>query len=465
MVLRGDPVNACFAAQLVNFGLGALAVAAIWKAARPWGGPAAMFAALLAASCPFMTYLCGLAYVENGLLLFTGLALAVLTANKGGESKPALAAGLFAGFACGCKYIAVPQVALPIGAAILWQGRRTPRQAARQITLYCVGVIVTFSPWLIKNAVFTGNPVFPLARSIFHERTGIWDDDGAARWQEGHLPGPEDRTPARRLGRLVGEVIVHDLYGISIAAGLIALVLSALLRSRFGSEGLLAPMIWLIAVSMIVWLFFTHLVDRFAIVLVPPCCVLAGVAAVGVSGRGVALGRVIIGAFVVVNGFLLVRICNESGIFRLSGARIDDGLELFLGSEDNPAGLWPTHEHVPRVNELAAGGRKVLMVGDARRFYLNRGVDYCVIFNRNPFAEVVADKTPTEVVEWLKSKGYSYVFVNWSEMRRLSKSRYGFWAPLLDDATWLRLSGVLKREKDYISGQRNGLYATLFRVP
>src|ERR1043166_6952033 len=135
--------------------------------------------------------------------------------------------------------------------------------------------------------------------------------DGAARWQEGHLPGPEDRTPARRLGRLVGEVIVHDLYGISIAAGLIALVLSALLRSRFGSEGLLAPMIWLIAVSMIVWLFFTHLVDRFAIVLVPPCCVLAGVAAVGVSGRGVALGRVIIGAFVVVNGFLLVRVCNE----------------------------------------------------------------------------------------------------------------------------------------------------------
>src|SRR5205823_573772 len=139
-------------------------------------------------------------------------------------------------------------------------------QAGRQIALYCAGVIVTFSPWLLKNAVFTGNPVFPLARSIFHERAGIWDDDGAARWQEGHLPGPEDRTIARRFGRLFTEVIANELYGAVIVIGLAALVFAALFRSRFRFDGPgFSPAVWLIGGAVIVWLFFTHLVDRFAI--------------------------------------------------------------------------------------------------------------------------------------------------------------------------------------------------------
>ncbi|MEZ6084911.1 MAG: hypothetical protein R3E58_13500 [Phycisphaerae bacterium] len=60
-------------------------------------------------------------------------------------------------------------------------------------------------------------------------------------------------------------------------------------------------------------------------------------------------------------------------------------------------------------------------------FYFQRAGDYCVVFNRNPFAEAVEDaSSPEAVSDWLRKRGYTHVLVHYSEMQRLRGS-YGFW--------------------------------------
>ncbi|MEE8169987.1 MAG: glycosyltransferase family 39 protein, partial [Phycisphaerae bacterium] len=209
MILRGSALEALYIAKLTNVLLAALAVAAVWCAARPFGRAAGVVAGVAIAACPALCYLSGIAYVENGLLAMTAAALACLIRLRL-DARHALRwaalAGAFAGLACGFKYTAAPMAALPIviGCAVAARGAGRKRIGCLSLGLLMTGL--TFSPWLIKNAVATGNPVFPLARGVFPERDGVWSDDLAAHWREGHRPDPERRSALGRITALGSEI-------------------------------------------------------------------------------------------------------------------------------------------------------------------------------------------------------------------------------------------------------------------
>jgi hypothetical protein len=459
MVLRGDAVRAAFAAQLVNFLLGGMTVAAAWLAGRRLGAGCGRLAALLVASCPMITHLSGLAYVENGMMMFAAVGLAA--ALEADRSEPGRArrwlglAGVMSGLACGCKYIALPQVLLPLGLASAAIGRRRRVGVVGSIGAFGLGAALTLSPWLIKNAVATGNPVFPLAHAVFGGGEDSWSADGAARWAEGHRPAPEDRSAVGRLRKLWAEVAFSGLFGpvVGLAAA------SGLLAAFRLAPPQAAWVCWvMVASALATWAGFTHLVGRFAVVIIVPCAIIAAATAKRLW-RGRA-AHAVVTASVLVNGWLVSRLFIDSAVFEICRLRVDDGLAWFTRGE------WPTHGHVPRLNALARPGGRVLMVADARRFYLDAGVDYCVVFNRNPFAEAAAALGPAELLHWLRDKGYGHVFVNWSEMRRLRGSRYGFWAGV-DEALFQRLAaaGLRQVEEFRVGGDEGPVYGTLFALP
>ena len=76
MVLRGDPWRAAISAKLLNLLLGALAVWACWLAGREFSRRSALPAAVLAGGAGWLVYLSGVAYVENGMMLFGALSVA-----------------------------------------------------------------------------------------------------------------------------------------------------------------------------------------------------------------------------------------------------------------------------------------------------------------------------------------------------------------------------------------------------
>src|SRR5262249_12418412 len=86
MILRGGPVEGVLAAQFVHTGLGVLAVAAVWLAARPFGRGAATMAGIAAATCPIVAHLAGIAYDENGLVAMTAATLACVLRIRAGEA-------------------------------------------------------------------------------------------------------------------------------------------------------------------------------------------------------------------------------------------------------------------------------------------------------------------------------------------------------------------------------------------
>ncbi len=89
-------------------------------------------------------------------------------------------------------------------------------------------------------------------------------------------------------------------------------------------------------------------------------------------------------------------------------------------------GTIPGYEYFQVVNRKLPGDAKILLVGDARAFYFQRTVDYRVVFNRSPFVEAVrAALSDADIIEWLRSQGFTHVLVHWSEVRRLAGT-YGF---------------------------------------
>ncbi|MGD8450632.1 MAG: hypothetical protein PVJ57_02340 [Phycisphaerae bacterium] len=417
MYMMGGPLSAAIAAQLLHLALGVLAVAApaAWS---PPGWPRTLVA-LVAGGVTWMAYLGCLAYVELGLLFFAavagGIACRQADATAPGGWRGALAAGLCAGLAGGCKYTALILVAAGLGFAWLIAMRADLRTRAVRALLFGVGVIVAFSPWLIRNAVQTGNPVYPFA---YHEFGGAaWSDEQAAQWSHGHrIPADKDSVTGRAQ-ILADELFVSPQFGPALwlvpAIGLLAFP-----RRRHWLTG-----IWLI-VTVAAWATLTHMPGRFAVpIIVPLALMLGSIPETGVRGWRRTLLIVLLvcaAGGAVWNGTRLLRaLGNEDAHWRrLTGAHLRD----LVGATEARAAADPINLAIPDAGPTTT----VWLVGDAAVFYVQPRCHYTVTFSRDPwltFAESGA--TAPECVDWLRSRNVTHVVFSWSEVDRL-RDTYGF---------------------------------------
>ncbi len=458
-VLRGSPFAGAFTAQMLNVLLGALAVGGAWLAGREFGRLAGVVSGVAMATCPFLTYLSGVAYVENGMLAMTAMSLAcaVRGVRDGGPRamRWAAASGLLAGFACGFKYTAIPLVALPMLAVWLIAGSRRGRTGL----VFVAGAAVAFAPWAIKNFAATGNPIFPLARSVFHERAGIWTDEAAARWHEGHLPAPAERGAGPRALAVVHGVVANSMFGpvIFVLAAIGAIVALASSDSRRLAIGCTLA----IAIGLGLWAATTHLVGRFAVGVIPFAAVLAGLGLVGLRKKAAVMafcGVLLVGAARNLHWAFVPFDAEHAAVFRV----------MAFGAIDLVRnGQWPGMGHLPALGRAISAGGRVMMLGDARAFFVEGRPDYFVVFNRNPFAEAVGawrtDHKSASPAEWLRERGYTHLYIDWTEIRRLSRSRYGFWPGVAEMTPddW-RDAGLVPVE---LFSFGHGTYGTLFIVP
>ena len=441
MVLSGEDIEAGVTAQLIHTILALLAVYAAWVAGREWSRSAGMLCALVLATVGWLPYLCGLAYVENGLLFFSMTGFALVARASRQQSSPqdddnaglqpraywrlVLLAGICAGFACGCKYTAVSLTVLPLALVLLVGSRRAPAQRVAGVFLFLLGGTVAFSPWLIKNQVLTGNPVFPLANSVFKAEPPGWGAEQTERWDAGHRPKPEENTVGARLGSLWSKIAgdCYQRFGpVVLTLGLLGLY--GRKRTRLDGALVLAVLAQLGA-----WLLFTHLYARFAVVLLVPLCLLAGRALTGTTQprrfKAVA-ALVVLGA-----GFNFLFLAS---LYRSEALGAAPAEVIYQGE-------LPGFEFMQVVNEQLPTDAHTLLIGEARAFYFQRRVDYYTVFNQQPLVELLR-RSPTEekVLDWLRGRGYTHVLVNWLEVDRLART-YGF-APEINRALFERLQAA-----------------------
>src|SRR5262249_16558788 len=140
------------------------------------------------------------------------------------------------------------------------------RRRPGPLVAYALGWAVVMGPWLVKNVIDTGDPVYPLGYRVFDGRH--WDEAMGAKWGAGHSPG---------------EVTRGECWGSGVGVGgrcdwqsPLYLALAPLALLRPGSRRMAWALWGYVAYLFLTWWLLTHRVDRFWLPLLSPLAMLAG---------------------------------------------------------------------------------------------------------------------------------------------------------------------------------------------
>ncbi len=138
------------------------------QAGKIWG----LLGLLVFVGTPVVIRLSITAYVDLGMIFFTTASvLSYLRWRDGGyeDVKWLLLAAVCMGLAAGTKYNALISWLFLSGAVCFLYARDTGKQlqALRWGLIFFLVALVTVSPWLVKNLVLKGNPIYPLMDNVF----------------------------------------------------------------------------------------------------------------------------------------------------------------------------------------------------------------------------------------------------------------------------------------------------------
>ncbi len=448
MIVRGDWYRGALAGQLVLMAFAPLSACAIFALARRLAGPlAGWWAVLIHLSTPWVYRISIIAYAEGGLafyLIASLLAVVMLRDSHGADDSTVkhrvpLLIGFLAGSAASCKYPGLVQVTIPLAMSALWFCWPRSRFGgfrgfSRCAVLVAVGILAAFGPWLVKNIIETGNPVYPLAYRIFG---GIdWDAEMDAKWRAGHAASAfklssVSEVPADLCRQAVDIAAIND-WGSPLLWGFapIGLLATSTRRKTWG--------VWLfVAWVFLVWWGLTHRIDRFWVPMIPAVSLLAGIGAAQASSALSSwftnrrmpgwLSSLLIGfpvaALVLFNlAFATSPLCGYNAYLLDEAYLLDQALAPSIAAI-----------HEAKIDPPP----KILLVGEAEIFDARFALRYNTVFDKSLFESwFAAERLDTdpgkrdlrpidEIRQQLRQEGITHVFVNWSEILRYRRT-YGY---------------------------------------
>lgn len=377
-------------------------------AERCGGRRAAWLAAVVYLSTPWIYRLAVIAYVEGPLCYYhAALVWAIARGWNDRElSRGSLWSliGLLAGGAMACKYPALISAVIPFGLLALYEGSRS--RSLRPILAYTLGWAIVILPWLARNVIDTGNPVYPLGYHVLGGRH--WDEAREVRWFQVH-------GPFRPTLRDFGTSLV-DVAGRSDWQSPLYLAFAPLACLRRGSRKAALAAGGYAGYLFLTWWFLTHRLDRFWLPLLPCLAVLAGL---GADWTLRLSWRVLAGAILAFGLLCNLVDCTTA----LTGLNEWTGSLAHLRT-DLPRRLNPPLAAIDR--ELPAKAR-VLLVGSAAVFHMNHAILYNTVFTPETIEVLAAGKTPAEFHQALLERDITHIYVDWKEIARYREpGNYGF---------------------------------------
>ncbi|HZZ42769.1 MAG TPA: hypothetical protein VFE58_07515 [Tepidisphaeraceae bacterium] len=410
MHLRGGPWEGMYLAQLMSATFMALAILSLYGICRTLGASrfASTSASVLAAITPWTTLLAPVAYVESAMLLYATLAIgwALIAAYSPEKQRRWLTlSGALAGLACGVKYTAVPMLLLTIPLSLLLYRPKL----LRPLTLFLLAGLLTFSPWLIRNTLWShGNPIFPEAAQLLGR--AHFSPDQIDRWEQAHSPRPDQRSLAARAQATLDQILLDWRYGYTLLP--LTLIATVLAWRHRPEIRLLFTMLLLI---LLIWLFATHLQSRFFILAIPLCALLVGLTpweslppkahgprSVGFPNR---IPQITLTLLLTLTAFLSYLHLNQ---------QLTPYLGLFGITDFKPA-LSPAY------TKLADEGHNIALIGQGQIFWYQlpmTRLSYRTVF------DVDASHSPDPITPWLPSNPPldQWLLIYPSELQRFSKT-------------------------------------------
>jgi hypothetical protein len=382
--------------RLVHWWMGALVLLAAWSLARRVSRETAFVTLAILLATPLMGDPRTVGNIDLAITFYFALALIAAA------DAPVLA-GVFLGFMSGMRYTAMALAAVAAVAGLLRGGRARRRRA-----LAGAGVIAGMSlPWLLRAALRSGNPVYPLVPGVF----------GGAGWNEtlGRQLVAWQRSMG--MGRGIAENLLlpwnATIHG-QVAAGY-----------RF-FDGVIGPwylalgLLWLagvrraaawertlfgiLAAGGLLWAAGPEQV-RFAMPLLVPAALLGATALAGLERTSLrrAVMAVLAIAALAEGGTLAIRAAREAGPV-LAGR---ESREAYLEARIQSYGA------IAAANRVLPPGAKLLLVWENRGYYLERPYLADSFFEASQVMDLVRESgSPERLAARLEALGVTHVLFN-----------------------------------------------------
>jgi hypothetical protein len=376
-----------------------------------------IWAYLVTLSTPMFLRLSGEPLVDLPLALFCSTALALLI--EACESRFAgqrlLGAGVLIGLALSTKLNGLLWGVIVLGSFpfYCWRLKVSPKSIIRMLLILFTLALATYSPWLVRNYSWKGNPVYPmfsghimdssspskvLTKSIspLAQRFILYDEslaDVLAMPFRMILIG-QDENPARFDGVLT-PLFLLIFIGLAAASfrswtGWIAFILVVYFLLAIGLTGAriryLLP-IWIPAIGL-TFLGLTHLKKMFP--------------RFGILAKRLALGIHAISALIYMFDF-----SESKGAYKfIAGAQ---QTEEYLAEHITEYAL------ITRVNEKTTSDRagRIYLLGTGNRFFYFKNPTIGSHRSEQYLLEAfLKSDTPQGLVEWFKARGVHFILVN-----------------------------------------------------
>ena len=154
-------------AKFINFAAGLLTAGAVLAlGARYFSLRAGLWAAAIFYTVGHAMFASWSAGTEALLMFFSALALYSVLNRKDGEMRWLWLAACFCGLAMGVKYTGF-FTAVGVMLVYAWSGRAKPAAVVKNLALFTLVASIFVAPWLVKNYIYKGNPVYPFAVTLF----------------------------------------------------------------------------------------------------------------------------------------------------------------------------------------------------------------------------------------------------------------------------------------------------------
>jgi hypothetical protein len=409
-LLLGDSSLAAWYHWWLGIGA-ALAVACL--ARRASGGKGGLVAATIFLTIPSAALVSTWAYVEMGWILFQMLTiLCFLIWRREGSTGWIVLAGVFAGLAAGCKYTGGSIGLIVLGLIAVFgpptQAGLRPRLVAGTLFSFTVAAVV--SPWLIKNIVFTGNPLYPFMHGVFGGRD--WDAERAAafgmflkNWGDvGSLTDWLMLPVHLTFGSRFSSIESFDgMIGPAFLLGAPLVILGWRRDANLTVLGVIAA-----ALGML-WLITTHQI-RF---LLPTLACLAAMIGGGLprvlGGHALSLGRVVLGGAFVLNVTLIGwHFVSHDPLQVVTGLERED---RYLAREI-PCGDYPVFAYIDQQLE---GDARVFMAASGNPGFLCRRPYFMdALFENHTLKKLLARaENAADLHALFREDGFTHILFRW----------------------------------------------------
>jgi hypothetical protein len=411
-------------AHLISWIFAPMTAFAVYAFAKlRWGNSTAITAAVILLFVPGILIASILTSVDNAVMFYSFLSCSALLSWCASRQKSwFILSGIFCGLAVGSKYTALAVTFITLEFILFLHEyvieKRGVLLVLRTLIVFGLIVLVLISPWLIKNSLYTGNPLFPFFNSVF----GVQGTEAISYGQILSRRIPESTDWLKRLfsyylaAPWTTSMQVDGAAGIAGVLFLLCLPLLFLLKKN---NRLIRYLVLASVCSFGVWIVFLPRVLRYVFPAFPFFSLVLADTFWRMSKTRYKKAIIFGGLSLILlyQGGLFLRETSFQPMTYIFPPQSQEDFLIAQGVNSYPA--------IEYINTETPLDSKILFVGEMRGFYCRRDYEAQVVrSDEDIFLQQLILQTDSisKALDELRRKKFSHLLINMSEMQRIAGS-------------------------------------------